>query len=154
MIKTVTFFKSVIFSIMLLYGLLCCAQTTLASDDFSTGWGNWSSGGRDAFLSNPTALDENQGVNLQDNSGVGSSIITKTLNLSTYGSASIEFQYRSRGFWWGLDFWLQYSDDDGVTWVTLSTYRNGVEFNNDIDSVLLFTLDKNNYHFGTNSKLL
>ncbi|MDP5082261.1 MAG: choice-of-anchor D domain-containing protein [Winogradskyella sp.] len=152
MIKTVTFFKSVIFSIILLYGLSHCAQTTLASDDFSTGWGNWSSGGRDAFLSNPTALDENQGVNLQDNSGVGSSITTKTLNLSTYGSASIEFQYRSRGFWWGLDFWLQYSDDDGVTWVTLSTYRNGVEFNNDINSILFFTLDKNSHHFGTNSK--
>lgn len=142
-----------VFFCLLVFGLdsMYC-QTTLTSDDFNSGWGNWNSGGGDAFLSNPTAINGTQGVNTQDNSGTASSITTNNINLTSFGSASIDFDYRASGFWWGLDFYIEYSDNGGISWSEVENFKNGSHFDNDTNYSESITVDTNNFNFTSISR--
>ncbi|BAO76893.1 LamG-like jellyroll fold domain-containing protein [Winogradskyella sp. PG-2] len=147
-----TFYNSILNCLLFIISVSSYSQTTLIQDNFDSGWGNWNSGGSDTFLVNPTPLNSSQGVNLQDNSGNSSAIYTNNISLTSYGSASIEFDYRTKSFWWGLDFFIEYSSDGGANWSEIGRYRNVVNFNNDTNYTETITIDANNYSFTTIGK--
>lgn len=152
MIKKTTHLKKRWLYLLLVICNSIYSQTTIASDNFDSGWGNWNSGGVDAFLTTSNPLNATQVVNLQDDTGIPSSITSNNIDLSTYGYATIQFDYRTRSFWWGLDFWVQYSDDGGITWYNLSTLANVVNFDNDTNYSFSTTINISNYTFSTNSR--
>ncbi|MFY0712800.1 choice-of-anchor D domain-containing protein [Seonamhaeicola sp. NFXS20] len=144
----------------LLFTLFCyvvtplsvASQTVLLSDNFNSGWGNWTSGGADAYLTNPTPMNSTQGVNLRYDNNASSSIISNTVNLTPYGSVSIDFEFRFNNFWNGLDFFVEYSDDGGGTWTEIGNYVRGNPYANYVNYTESITIDTNSYTFTSNSR--
>ena len=65
----------------------------LSYDDFESGWGNYTDGGRDCSLytGGTYAQQGNNAVNIQDNSGTGSSFsYTRSIDTDTPGFSQIE----------------------------------------------------------------
>ncbi|NJL18778.1 MAG: hypothetical protein HC901_00150 [Bdellovibrionaceae bacterium] len=97
--------------------------TTLLTDTFDAGWGNWISGGGDAQLGSDPQTGS-QCMNLQNDSGDGSAAwLDPVLDLSGTDELMIEFTYFADSMDNSSeDFWVQFSSDGGVTWTTLATY--------------------------------
>jgi hypothetical protein len=133
MINITTFIKRVVTCILFCISIYSQAQTVLITDNFDSGWGNWNSGGANAFLNPSTPLNATQSANLEDNNGTASSMHTNDLNLTTYALVTIDFDFRTNGFNWNHDFFIEYSNDSGATWhaTPIATYvRNGSGFSN------------------------
>jgi hypothetical protein len=129
----------------------------LTSDDFESGWGNYSDGGGDCRRSSKDSAYAHQGTycaRIIDNSGTGSSFYyTNGVDVSSKTQIRIEFWYYARDMETGEDFWVQYYD--GSNWQTVATYAAGTDFNNgsfyQVNDILL---DKDApYAFPTNMKI-
>ena len=67
-------------------------------------------------------------IELRDDSGTSSSMITDDIDISSYGSIEISFDYEAVSMESGEDFFVRYSDDGGSSWQTIQTYERGVDF--------------------------
>jgi hypothetical protein len=108
--------------------------TELAYDDFESGWGNYTDGGKDCLLYTRTkyAPQGNNAANIQSGNGDESSFyLTHGIDVKTpgYSEISISFSYipvsmdnSTEGF--RLDLW------DGGKWVTLKSWYAYTDFMN------------------------
>lgn len=124
------------------------------SDNFDAGWGSWVNGGGDVAL-NSDPETGSQSLNIQDNSGdASSSWLASSLDLTGKSELKIEFTYlpvsmdNSKE-----DFWVQYSDDGGATWITVAAYVATVDFVNNVRENPVITLDSGSYNFTSDVKL-
>jgi len=101
--------------------------TTVISDGFESGFGNWTSGGTDATRTTNFPYTGSRVAELDDNRGVRSSIYTD-LNLSSYDYVHISYFYYSTGFESNEDFWLRMSTNGGTDWTMIQDHNNEVDF--------------------------
>jgi hypothetical protein len=129
----------------------------LSYDDFESGWGSYTDGGRDCSLytRGTYAHQGNNAVNIQDNSGTQSSFVyTSSIDTDTAGFTQIEID-----FWFKAismdnskeDFQVQYYD--GSTWHTVATYAVGADFENNVFYNKTVFIDESNYTFPPDMKI-
>ena len=124
MISTKRLLKRILLCSFLTFCINVSAQTTLTSDNFTSGWGNWNDGGENASLSSWTPMESGQGVALHHNNGQNSSTYSNNIDLTPYSTATIAFDFEIQNFWWGLDFYVEYSGNGGSSWTEIGYYRN------------------------------
>jgi hypothetical protein len=129
----------------------------LTYDDFESGWGSYTGGGRDCSLytGGTYAHQGNNAVNIQDNSGTGSSFsYTMGIDTDTPGFSQLEID-----FWFKAismdnskeDFQVQYYD--GSTWHTVATYAVGADFENNVFYNKTVYIDESSYTFPPDMKI-
>ena len=129
----------------------------LSYDDFESGWGSYTDGGRDCSLytSGTYAHQGNNAVNIQDNSGNQSSFFyTSSIDTDTAGFTQIEID-----FWFKAismdnsqeDFQVQYYD--GSTWHTVATYAVEADFENNVYYNEKVYIDESSYTFPPDMKI-
>lgn len=112
------------------------SQTVIDSENFETGgfpFTYWNDGGVDCSLNTGSILSGVNSVNLQDNSGAASSMYTSNINLSTYATVTIDFDFIMNTIGWNHDFFVEFSNDGGTTWnpTPIATYiRNNSPYQN------------------------
>ncbi|MDC9723436.1 MAG: choice-of-anchor D domain-containing protein [Urechidicola sp.] len=149
-------FKQVILLFLLTISFNSISQTTIDSEDFETGsfpFTYWNDGGGDCSLNTASILSGTNSVNLQDNSGVASSMTTNDIDITSYTSVDITFDYRAVSMENGEDFWIQYSDDGGASYTTVASYVSGTDFsNNTTYTNETVSIDSGTYTFSVNSQ--
>jgi hypothetical protein len=128
----------------------------LTYDDFESGFGNYTDGGRDCRLykRGKYAHQGSNAANIQDNSSTTSSFYYNTgIDVATPGYTQIEidFWFYAKSMEKGEDFWVQYYD--GTSWRTIATYVNGTDFTNDRFYHQTLYIDKGPYFFPTDMKI-
>lgn len=102
----------------------------LTSDDFESGWGNWTDGGDDARISSSFTIGS-QSFALQDDSTSSIATLTNPLDLTAYSQLQIDFTYVVQSFEDSESFWVEYSADGGSSWTAIEEYVNDVDFVDD-----------------------
>jgi hypothetical protein len=143
-----------LFFCILLIPLQSSSQVQIDLSTFETGnaWGIWNDGGVDCFRLGGSPIDGTVSVNLQDNSGVDSSMTTDDLDLTSYSQVDIQFDYHAIGFGNNHDFWVLYSDDGGSSWQNIATYVKPADFVNLVTYNTTVSIDTGSYTFSTNSQ--
>ncbi|WP_452228437.1 LamG-like jellyroll fold domain-containing protein [Lacinutrix sp. MEBiC02404] len=157
--------KNITFSLKLCVLVFCihftsetAAQVTISNDNFNTNnYGIWNDGGDHCRILYNAPINGTRAVELRnvstDPTDTNTSMTTNNINLIPYGSATISFDFRTKDFWWGLDFWVQYSEDGGSTWTTIKKYAKNVDFASDnVNYPVSLDLSYNDYTFSANSK--
>jgi len=127
--------------------------TVLTSDDFDSGWGNWSDGGSDARRTSTLANGANC-VELRDNTSSSVITLTSSLDLTGYSELRVDFSYAVLSFENSEDFWLRYSSDGGSSWTIVQAFVNVVDF---VDDGTRYnpsiTINSGAYTFNNNVKI-
>ena len=100
-------------------------------EDYKNGFGIWNDGGADSDLLSWPGDATNGAIRLRDNDGAVSSTFTDNLNLSGSNSVLVSFDYHAVSMESGEDFLLEYSVNQGSSWVAAQAWVSGVDFNND-----------------------
>jgi len=105
----------------------------ISYDDFEVNEGVWNSGGIDAervlSMFSPSG---NYAMRIRDNSFALSSIYTDILDLSTIDTLHLSFLYQAVGMEIDEDFFLEISNDGGVTFTVITEWNSGIEFINNV----------------------
>ena len=128
------------------------AQVDIADYTFDSGLDGWIDGGNNAGFTTSNTFRCNAAGSIFVRRNGGSSIMTSpNLDLTPYSDVDFSFCFTSTGIDNNEGFDLQYFD--GTAWVTLETYRRGVEFATSTSTPQTFTFTLNNatYNFNTNS---
>jgi len=128
--------------------------TELTYDDFESGWGNYSDGGRDCkrYTDGTHAHQGSSAINIQDNSGVSSSFYyTNGVDVVGYTQIKVEFWFKAVSMESGEDFWVQYYD--GSTWQTVASYARSTDFDNNVFYNETVYIDEGAYTFPANMKI-
>jgi len=128
--------------------------TELTYDDFESGWGNYSDGGRDCrrYTGGTHAHQGSAAINIQDNSGTSSSFYyTNGVDVVGYTQIKVEFWFKARSMESGEDFWVQYYD--GSNWHTVASYARGTDFDNNVFYNKTVYIDEGTYTFPANMKI-
>jgi len=106
---------------------------TVDSESFESGWGIWNDGGSDSYRINSSTYSGNgtYSIRLRDNTN-SSVMTTDNLNLSAYNEVTVDFHYYANSMENNEDYWLQVSTDGGSSYVTISTWARGTDFNNNV----------------------
>ena len=129
---------------------------TITYDDFESGFGSYTDGGRDClFYTDGTyAHQGSNAANIQDNSGIESSFYhTNTIDVDTpgYTSIKVDFWFIARDMEWGEDFWVRFFD--GSNWITVADYHRGNDFNNEEFYHEIVWINESEYTFPTDMKI-
>ncbi|MGJ8654785.1 MAG: Ig-like domain-containing protein, partial [Opitutaceae bacterium] len=127
---------------------------TLASDDFESGFGSWTSGGSDCLLSTATPYSwETQSMRIQNDSATSHAILA--LDLSGSNELLIDYTYMTQFFDAvnGEGFSLLYSSNGGSTWTTVKDYVVGTDMSNDVRGHETVTLTDASYSFTSDAQL-
>lgn len=122
--------------------------TTITSDDFESGWGNFNDGGSDCRRSANDSAFAHQGtycVRLRDNTST-SVATSDPLNLSGYSEAKVDFWFIANSMETGEDFWLQVSTNGGSSYSTVASWARGTDFNNGSFSAESVSIPTNTTH--------
>lgn len=126
---------------------------TLTSDNWESGFGNYSDGGADMsrYTGGTFAHQGVAAADIQDNTG--SSLFTHTAarNVSSYNTQQITFFFRAEGMENGEDFWVRYYN--GTAYQTVATLVAGTNFVNGTFYSVTVTLQRASYTFPTNARL-
>jgi len=128
--------------------------TVLTSDNFESGFGNYTIGGIDCMLyTGGTYAHQGIGAaNIQDNSGTSSSFFYTTgQDVSGYTEIEIDFWFYAVSMDTKENFWVQYFD--GSAWRTVANFVRGTDFNNGIFYNKTVTINSADYNFPTNMKI-
>ncbi|NNK86894.1 MAG: hypothetical protein HKO90_01300, partial [Flavobacteriaceae bacterium] len=126
---------------------------TLHTGYFESGWDNWVDGGVDAsrYTGGTLSYENLASIQLQDNSGVASSMTSEVFDLTPYSSVTISFWFRMSSMENGEDFWLRYFN--GTSWATIDTYVQGPSgFSNGVFYNAEFTIDSPTYTLANNAQ--
>lgn len=127
------------------------SKTILHQGYFEYGWDGWTDGGSNvARYSGSRSHEGNYSIQISDNSGTSSSMTLSDINVSLYNFIEIEFYFYAFRVENGEDFWFRYFD--GTNWATVTTYTQGIDFNNNSFYTATVTLDKNNFEFPSNAQ--
>jgi hypothetical protein len=128
-------------------------------DDFEEGFGNYTDGGRDCklYTYGTYAHQGSNAANIQDNNGYSSSFYhTNGIDVQTpgYNSIKVEFWFYSNSLesWEHDGFRVHYHD--GSSWNTVADYDVGDEFENDQFYHETIWINKTDYTFPINMKIL
>ncbi len=127
---------------------------TITYDDFESGFGHYTDGGRDCSLytSGTRAYEGSNAANIQDNSGTTSSFYhTAGYDVSGFVEMEVEFYFYAYSMESNEDFWLQYYD--GSTWQTVESWARDVEFNNSTFYTVTVPIPAASYNYPSNAKL-
>lgn len=106
------------------------SETLLSYDGFESGWGNFSDGGSDAYLSTNAsrAFVGSGSAGIQDNTS--SSVITyaSSVDITGYDQVRIDFNFLPVSMENGEDFWVQIYN--GSSYVTVASFTSGPDFTN------------------------
>ena len=111
-----------------------CSYVTVNSNNFDSGWGNWTDGGTDcARVSSTTyANSGSYSIRLRDNTST-SVMSTGNLNLTGYDELTVDFTYVTVSMDnSNEDFWLQISTNGGSTYTTVEEWNLNDEFVNNV----------------------
>jgi PKD repeat protein len=128
--------------------------TTITSDNFESGMGNYTDGGADMSRSRSTTYSHqgSYSADIQDNSGTESSFYhTSGKNVSSYNTLQVDFWFYAVSMESGEDFWVQYYN--GSAWQTVATYARGTHFNNGAFYHMVVTIPRASYNFPTNARI-
>ena len=109
------------------------SQTVIDSEDFESGnfpFLYWNDGGSDCQVNSSSILSGNDCVALDDNSN-SSNMYTRDINLDIYESVNISFDFRTSGYDFGEDFFVEFSNNSGTSWnpIPIVQYTQGTDFN-------------------------
>lgn len=126
--------------------------TLLHEGYFETGWDGWIKGGNDcARYSGNKSPEGTFSIRLRDDTGVKSSMTSPDFDLSAADSVRIDFEYYTRGFETGEDFWVMHND--GVNgWSIVATFSKGSEFTSNGFYSASVLLDDATYNLSADSK--
>jgi len=140
-------------------GIISGSWNVLTYDDFESGWGNYTSGGRDCSRTNSYKHQGSYSANIQDNSGTESSFyLTNGIDVHTMGYTSIKVD-----FWWmwrdggwygwsnGEDWFVEYYDGSAWRIVLDRDYPSGYSKSTWYHEIVY--INKTNYTFPTNMKI-
>ena len=150
-----TFNKLIYISICAFFLLISThtfSQVTIDSENFESGWGIWNDGGNDCTRTNTGTPNGTWSIDLQDNSGVASSMTTDDIDITPYTSIDFTFDFEAVSMENGEDFWVQYSSNGGTSYTTIATYISGTNFNNNTPYTPTISIDTGSYTFSTNSR--
>jgi endonuclease I len=128
-------------------------ETVLSYDDFESGWGNFTDGGKDAYYSSDAskAYAGSGSAGIQDNTS--SSVITygSSVDITSYSQVRIDFYFLPVSMENNEDFWLQIYN--GSSYVTVASYAAGTDFYNNNFYVSSITIDPTDVNFASNMKV-
>ncbi|WP_100612569.1 LamG-like jellyroll fold domain-containing protein [Confluentibacter lentus] len=126
------------FSILLasiLLSLISHSQTVINTETFEGGtfpFTIWNDGGTNCILDTSSRITGGgaNSVNLQSNTAT-SITFTNNIDLTSYGSVEIKFDFRAAGYSNGEGFFIEYSSNGGTTWhaTPIAQYVRGTNFN-------------------------
>ncbi|CAL2093314.1 conserved protein of unknown function precursor containing a T9SS type A C-terminal secretion signal. Putative extracellular ribonuclease [Tenacibaculum sp. 190524A02b] len=113
---------------------------------FESGWDSWSDGGGDcARYSGSRSYEGSYSIRIRDNSSTASSMTLNSVNISSYDSVEVTFNFYAYSMENGEDFWVRYNDGSG--WDTVESFVSGSDFDNNNFYSATVTLNRNNYNF-------
>jgi hypothetical protein len=119
---------------------------------FESGWDGWSDGGSDcARYSGSRSWEGNYSINLQDNSGVASSMTSQSFNATSYSSLELVFYFYSFSMENGEDFFVRFYD--GSTYVTVAQFVAGSGFSNNSFWIATVPISSSLVNFASNSRI-
>ncbi len=128
---------------------------TITYDDFESGWGSYSDGGRDCrrYTGGTYAYQGSDALDIQDNSGTGSSFYhTNSYNVTGYTELEVDFYFYAVSMDnSNEDFWLQVYN--GSSWVTVGSWARNTDFDNNTFYHVTVNLTPANVNFASNAKL-
>ncbi|MFD1292839.1 LamG-like jellyroll fold domain-containing protein [Lutibacter holmesii] len=142
--KKKKFYKKnrLLFLVLILLNTSVFSQVFIDYSDFDTGnYGvkpMWNSGGTGveisfgkSYIHDSTETNQTQSVRIAGDDSDESFIYTNRINLTNFEDVNIYFGYRANNNFLGGDFKIQISNDDGITWTSISPspYSHGSEFN-------------------------
>ncbi len=133
------------------------AQTEIDSENFESGsfpFTMWNDGGAECRVNSKSRLSGVYSLVLRGNTS-SSNTYTNSINLSSYESITIEFDFKTRNYDSGEDFFIEFSNDGGSTWhnTPVLHYVHNTDFNNNIDYTnVTVTVLSSNYTFTSISR--
>ncbi|WP_370087876.1 endonuclease [Ekhidna sp.] len=129
------------------------SETLLTYDGFESGWGNFSDGGKDAYLSSDAsrAFAGVGSAGIQDNTN--SSVITYSsgVDITGYDQVRIDFNFLPVSMENGEDFWVQIYN--GSSYVTVASFARGTDFENNIFYAASVVVDPGMVNFASNMRV-
>ena len=124
------------------------ATTLIQKSFFETGMNEWIDGGGDCDrYSGSRSFEGSYSIRLRDNSGVPSSVTSKSFDLSLFDTVEVRFYFNAYSMENGEDFWLEFNNGSGFT--IAETFVSGTDFNNDTFYSATVTLSNAAYNFGS-----
>ncbi len=111
----------------------CADCTEFDFNDFENNLGIWNDGGSDCYRGSNFASFSKSGtaaVRIRDNSGLGSSLYSDVLDLSSYEGIEVNFSFFASSMEANEDFFLEVSTNGGNTFELVGEWNSGVEFVN------------------------
>jgi PKD repeat protein len=123
----------------------------LSESYFETGWDGWTDGGIDAErYAGPFSYEGSYSIQLRDNSGLNSTMLSPVFNVTNYQELTIDFYFNADGMENGEFFVVGYND--GGTWRIIGNYASGTDFQNGQFGNISITVSRNNYNFPANAR--
>ena len=124
---------------------------TVFAHYFETGWDNWQDGGSDCRrYSGNRSWEGNFSIELRDNSGTASSMISAGYDLTGYSTLEFKFYFYANSMENGENFFVEYNSGSG--WQILADYVAGSGFNNNTFYVATINMDAGTLNFGNNAR--
>ena len=104
-------------------------------NDFENSYGIWNQGGGDCSRSSNFSSFATSGttaVRIRDNSGIGSSMFSDVLDMSSYQGVDISFSFIPNSMEANEDFFLEVSSDAGVSFSIVEEWNSGIEMINNV----------------------
>lgn len=104
------------------------SQTVLGFYDFESGVQGWTIPGGDSFRTSSAfyAYSGNFSLQIRDNSGNNSSVISPTFSTLPYDKIDVKFFFSTFDMEDGETFILEYRQNSSSPWSTVATYRSGM----------------------------
>ena len=138
-------------------GSSSASSTSINFEDFEGGsfpYGIWQDGGDNCLMTSSYAISGSYSPYVAGNTS-SSVMYTSDLDLTSYDSVTIEFDYSAWGFDSGEDFFIEFSDDGGSTWnsTPIAQYVYSTDFSNyTVYSDVLVTVQSSAFNFTSNSR--
>ncbi|MEP0985574.1 endonuclease [Ekhidna sp.] len=128
-------------------------ETLISYDGFESGWGNFSDGGKDAYRSADAskAYAGSASAGIQDNTNSSVITYTNSVDITSYDQLRVDFNFLPVSMENGEDFWLQIYN--GSSYVTVATFAQGTDFNNNTFYAASVLVDRSNVGFASNMKV-
>ena len=150
-------FKQIVLLICLMVTFGSYSQTQIDSEDFESGSFSgtiWNDGGSKCKIKDDYKMSGEYCIELKDDDSSSNSY-TDNIDLSTYTSVTIEFDFKTKKYDSGEEFFIEFSDDGGSSWhsTKILAYANGTDFSNDITySDVTATASSSTYSFTSSSR--
>ncbi|MCB9310651.1 MAG: T9SS type A sorting domain-containing protein [Lewinellaceae bacterium] len=124
--------------------------TSIPGAYFETGWDGWTGGTDTKRYTGNFAFEGDYCLQIQDNSGAESTIISPIYNFSSFQSVELSFSFYANSMESGEKFLVQYFDGD--SWHSVQTYTSGQNFQNGTFYSVSLILNNNQYTLSNQAK--